>query len=125
MTSKVARQLTENVGVSQADYSILVRLSEAGGAIPRQALETRLSWSASRLSHQLTRMEARGLLRRADAGFGRNVDVTLTDAGSALFKAAEAVHGDAVRTDFLGTLPDAVVDFLHRVGAADQLHTET
>lgn len=117
VTSVVERKLVEDVAVSQADYSILVRLTEAGGTIPRQTLETSLSWSASRLSHQLARMEARGLLRRADAGFGRNVNVEVTDVGSDLFTAAEVIHGDAVRADFLVTLPDAVVEFLHRVGA--------
>lgn len=129
VTSAVARKLIEDVAVSQADYSILVRLSEAGGTIPRQVLETSLSWSASRLSHQLTRMEARGLLRRTDAGFGRNINIEVTDAGSDLFKAAEVIHGDAVRADFLDTLPSAVAEFLHRVGTesgtVDQMRKKT
>ncbi|MBE5477813.1 hypothetical protein E3G68_005146 [Mycobacteroides abscessus] len=117
VTSVVERKLVEDVAVSQADYSILVRLAEAGGTIPRQTLETSLSWSASRLSHQLARMEARGLLRRANAGVGRNINVELTVVGSDLFEAAEVIHGDAVRADFLSTLPRAVAEFFQRVGA--------
>ncbi|MDQ3353363.1 MAG: MarR family transcriptional regulator [Actinomycetota bacterium] len=60
-------ELTRATGLSLPDYEVLVALSEVDGRRLRMgALAERLTWTPSRLSHQLTRMQDRGLVRRED-----------------------------------------------------------
>jgi DNA-binding MarR family transcriptional regulator len=113
VTAAVAQALAVEVGLSQPDYEVLKRLLEADGALPRQALEQSLSWSPSRLSHQLRRMEARGLVARAGSGHGRHVNVEIADGGRGVMAAADRAHAQAVRRHLLDALPDDVRGFLY------------
>ena len=64
LRSQIGRDLQADSGLSDADYMVLVHLSEAADQRMRMSdLATRLNWSKSRLSHQLARMQARGLVR--------------------------------------------------------------
>jgi DNA-binding MarR family transcriptional regulator len=54
-----------------------------------------MQWHRSRLSHQLTRMEQRGLLGRRSADAG--VHVQITDEGRDAVRAARPIHAAAVR----------------------------
>ena len=67
LRSQIGRDLQADSGLSDADYMVLVHLSEATDHRMRMTdLATRLNWSKSRLSHQLARMQARGLVERDD-----------------------------------------------------------
>lgn len=113
VTAGVAQSLAVGAGLSQPDYEVLKRLAETGdGALSRQSLEQSLGWSPSRLSHQLRRMEARGLVARADAGRGRHVNVELAEEGWELLAAADGAHAAAVRRHLLDPLPPEVRAFL-------------
>ena len=60
-----ARQLGDDSRLSFSDYEVLVHLSEAEGRRLRiSALADQLQWDRSRMSHQIRRMEERGLLWR-------------------------------------------------------------
>ena len=103
----VDSDLVNATGLSRPDFEILVRLHEA----PRNTLTQRdlgelLGWSASRLSHQLERMETRDLITRVDTGTGRLRDVGLTEHGAQEIGEAVRVHAAAVRTHFLGSLDE-------------------
>ena len=103
----VDSDLVNATGLSRPDFEILVRLHEA----PRNTLTQRdlgelLGWSASRLSHQLERMETRDLITRVDTGTGRLRDVGLTEHGAQEVGEAVRVHAAAVRTHFLGSLDE-------------------
>jgi DNA-binding MarR family transcriptional regulator len=113
VTAAVSRALNEKAGLSHADYSILIRLADAGGTLPRQALEQSLAWSTSRLSHQLRRMETKNLVRRSETGSGRLVDVELTSTGRDFIDIADRVHAAAVRSALLDDLPVEVRGFLN------------
>ena len=64
LRSQIGRDLLADSGLSDADYMVLVHLSEATDHRVRMTdLAARLNWSKSRLSHQLARMQARGLGR--------------------------------------------------------------
>jgi DNA-binding MarR family transcriptional regulator len=103
----VGSDLVNATGLSRPDFEILVRLHEApGGTLTQRDLGESLGWSASRLSHQLERMEARDLLTRVDTGTGRLRDVGLTEYGAQEIGEAVRVHATAVRTHFLGSLDD-------------------
>src|SRR5687767_12781695 len=77
-----ARDLA-TVGLSEPDYEVLSTLSERPGhtsTLGEQA--DKMGWSRSRLSRHASRMEARGLLRRApDPADGRGCLLVLTEQG--------------------------------------------
>src|SRR6201990_1909211 len=93
------RQLQQDCGLTLPEYEVLVQLSEASGhrLRPFQICEG-LNWEQSRLSHQLTRMERRGLvLRQECAADGRGGVIELTATGAAAIRAAAPRHVAAVR----------------------------
>ena len=93
------RELQQDSGLTLPEYEVLVQLSEAPGhrLRPYQVCEA-LNWEQSRLSHQLTRMERRGLVcRRECAADGRGAVVELTPAGAEAIGAAAPRHVAAVR----------------------------
>ncbi len=67
-------------GLSSSDYEVLVSLTDvAEGHLRMSALADDIEWERSRLSHQVTRMEARGLVARTDCeedGRGQFVEIT-------------------------------------------------
>jgi DNA-binding MarR family transcriptional regulator len=92
LAGRLNRELTRNTGLSEADFEILIALTESSNESVRAlALRCGLEWEKSRLSHQLRRMEARGLVVREDcAEDNRGSVIRVTDAGRKL--AAEARH---------------------------------
>ena len=103
------RELQQDSGLTLPEYEVLVQLSEA----PQHRLRPfqicdALTWEQSRLSHQLTRMERRGLVcRRECAADGRGAFVELTAAGEEAIGAAAARHVAAVRRLVFDRLTDA------------------
>lgn len=104
LQASMNRQLTEEHGISLSDYDVLARLSEVEGVRVRDLQET-LSWEQSRLSHQLSRMEKRGLVvRRACAEDRRGSVISLTAAGRRTVERAAPSHVAHVREVFLDRL---------------------
>jgi DNA-binding MarR family transcriptional regulator len=94
---EMSRQLQRDCGLSLADYDVLVALDELAACRVNE-LGERLGWEQSRLSHQLRRMRARGLVDRRGADEDRRgATVELTDAGRAALEAAAPGHVDFVR----------------------------
>jgi DNA-binding MarR family transcriptional regulator len=127
LDDRLNRDLQEQSGLSLADYEILVRLSEA----PQRRLRmTELAQGAmiskSRLSHQLTRLQDRGLVGREECPTDRRgAFAVLSDAGVEALTAAARGHVASVRqhlldqltphqVEVLGELSDAVVAGLSR-----------
>jgi DNA-binding MarR family transcriptional regulator len=93
------RQLQRDSGLSLPEYEVLVQLSEAADQRlrPYQLCEA-LNWEQSRLSHQLTRMERRGLVAREEcAADGRGAFVMLRPDGASALQSAAPGHVAAVR----------------------------
>ena len=85
-------------GLSIPEYEVLVHLSEApcGRLRPFQLAEA-THWEQSRLSHQLTRMQRRGLIAREECEKdARGAFVVLTDAGRNAIESAAPVHAAGV-----------------------------
>lgn len=110
----VGADLASSSSMSVSEFEVAVRLHEADGETLQRVLGEHLGWSASRLSHQLRRMEQRGLLTRAEAGHGRSVLVTLTAFGREELSTALAVHAHSVRMHFLSTLGSKAADLIPR-----------
>lgn len=111
------RQLQEEQGISLAEFEVLVHLSEADRHRLRvSALAEALQWEQSRLSHQLGRMEKRGLLERTPCDDdGRGLFASLTAQGVSTIEAAAPGHVAAVRRFLFGQLA------ADQVGALDDI----
>jgi DNA-binding MarR family transcriptional regulator len=99
----LARQLAADSGISYPDYVVLVALL--------------LGWETSRLSHQVSRMAARGLVRRERCAHDRRgSEIVLTAEGRRTITAAAPGHVAAVRRWFVDVLEPAELEAL-RVAA--------
>ena len=112
---ELARELWDASRLSDADFTVLARLAAAPGASMRSTECARaLDWDTGRMSHQLRRMQQRGLLRRSrGAGDdGRAAIVTLTDEGRSAYRRALGPHWRSAKRWFLdGIEPDRLDGF--------------
>lgn len=108
------RQLQRDSAMSQSDYSVLVSLSEAeGGGLRARDLGAALGWDRSRVSHQVRRMEGRGLVAKNDcAEDGRGTVVSLTEAGAQAIGAVAPLHVEKVRELFVDAITPEEVQLL-------------
>lgn len=98
LNAAMNRQLQADCGLSLADYEVLVALSERVEARINE-LAAELGWEQSRLSHQLTRMRSRGLVKRSGSDHDRRAAVVeLTHDGAAALASAAPGHVELVRT---------------------------
>lgn len=119
LDARLRADLVRTTGLSDADYAILVFLSEAEDERLRaRELAVGLQWEKSRLSHQISRMEKRGLVTRADCPTdARGAFVVLTDQGRSAIEAAAPLHVDAVRRYIIDGLTPAHLDALIEIAA--------
>ncbi|MFE7407395.1 MarR family winged helix-turn-helix transcriptional regulator [Isoptericola sp. NPDC057559] len=104
LRSRLSSRLQAESGLSWADYAVLLALHDAdGGCLRSSALAAAVGWERSRVSHQVGRMERRGLVARSG---GRAAGVALTDDGAASFRRASVAHLGDVRDLFVDALSD-------------------
>jgi DNA-binding MarR family transcriptional regulator len=110
-------RLEANAGISSPDYTVLLVLFEA----PERRLRASriaglIAWEKSRLSHQLTRMEQRGLVRREECDDDlRGKWVVLTNDGRRAVLKAMRDHNKAIREYFFDVVSDEDQAVLQRV----------
>ena len=106
LTRELERGLQRDCDISKAEFSVLVTLwQDAGREMRVGALSESLDWDKSRVSHQLTRMERRGFVKRTRYGAdGRRAGVGLTAEGRRAAQSAILVHGGNIRRHFLDSL---------------------
>jgi DNA-binding MarR family transcriptional regulator len=98
LSARLNRQLQDDHGISLADYEVLVCLHDATEAVRARDLEAILVWEQSRLSHQLARMQRRGLVQRHGCPADRRGAIfALTDTGRTAIENAAPGHVTAVR----------------------------
>ncbi|WP_342319538.1 MarR family winged helix-turn-helix transcriptional regulator [Corynebacterium mayonis] len=95
----VDETLQRGCALSASEFSVLVALSEAQDHQLRlRDLCANLDWDRSRTSHQVTRMQRRGLVSKCKSpGDARGVLVILTDEGQARLRQAAPDHVESVR----------------------------
>jgi DNA-binding MarR family transcriptional regulator len=100
------RRLTEVHQLSLFDVRVLDMLDHARTGCARMGdLAEALASSPSRLTRQVRRLEAQGLLRReASPDDRRGVVAAITDDGRAVARQAMTTYAEGVRTHFLGPL---------------------
>jgi len=116
--AQVARELTRDSGLSMPDYQVLSTLSEAADHRQRLSeLAFSMQWSASRLSHHVSRMEQRGLVVRAGCDSdARGAYVVLTEQGFAAIKSAAPDHVASVRRHLVDVLSPVQLAALADIG---------
>jgi DNA-binding MarR family transcriptional regulator len=99
-------QLQKDAGITHFDYLVLSGLSEAPCRTLRMSeLAATANSSLSRLSHGVSRLEAKGWVRReACPGDGRFINAVLTDEGWEKVKETAPGHVAAVRELLVSTL---------------------
>jgi DNA-binding MarR family transcriptional regulator len=99
LTGALEARLVRNSGLSGADYALLHPLSVSEcGVLRTRDLGRSIGWERSRLSHQVSRMEKRGLVVREECvSDARGSMIRLTEAGRAAIEAAAPDHVEAVR----------------------------
>jgi DNA-binding MarR family transcriptional regulator len=101
-------QLQRDAGITNFDYLVLSGLSESPGRTLRMSeLAAIANSSLSRLSHVVSRLEARGWVRREPCpGDGRFINAVLTDDGWRKVLATAPGHVTAVRELLLAPLTE-------------------
>lgn len=109
LPEQLSRELQELHGLTGTDYEILVRLSESENKSIRMSdLAAQTLLSRSRLSHQIDRMEAAGLVTREICADDRRGQLAvLTNVGMKTLVAAAPDHVEGVRKHFVDILTDA------------------
>jgi DNA-binding MarR family transcriptional regulator len=117
LPSVLEEQISRDAGLSAADYAVLVPLSESpDGMLRARELRREILWDRSRLSHQVRRMEQRGLVVREEcAEDARGAMVRMTDRGRAAIEGAAPGHVAATRHYVFDLLSDEEVDVLTAV----------
>ena len=108
VTTTIDDRLQDTAALSSPDFSVLVVLSEADNRTLRlRDLCGELGWDRSRTSHQVTRMEKRGLVaKQVSPGDARGILVTITDDGLSRLAAAAPDHVETVRRLIFDHLTD-------------------
>ncbi|MFF2850577.1 MarR family winged helix-turn-helix transcriptional regulator [Streptomyces sp. NPDC058001] len=103
-------------GLTMNDYEILVNLSESAELRMRMSdLASATMQSKSRLSHQITRMENAGLVRRENCESDRRgLYAVLTEDGLATMKRVAPHHVASVRRHFIDLISPEALEELHK-----------
>jgi DNA-binding MarR family transcriptional regulator len=117
LAAQLNRDLQAAAGLSQADYAVLVQLSEHPKERMRVLeLARALGWEKSRLSHQLSRMQQRGLIARAGCTDDRRGSfIELTASGRTTIEGAAPAHVESVRRYLFAGLTPEQIDALDAI----------
>ncbi len=120
LDARLAAELRQDSGLSSADFAVLVGVSEAPERrIRAHVLGANLVWEKSRLSKQISRMEARGLVVRESCPHdARGSFVVLTPLGLQTVERAAVHHVARVREAFFDSLTDEQVGQLTAISIA-------
>jgi DNA-binding MarR family transcriptional regulator len=127
LSGRLAADVAATSELSYADYLVLVALSDRPDGRARLfELAEVLGWEKSRVSHQVTRMSGRGLVKKERCGDDRRgAFVVVTDAGRRAIDAAAPHHVAMVRRLFIDPLTPGELDTITSaaekvLGALDQ-----
>jgi DNA-binding MarR family transcriptional regulator len=113
----LGKELAEESGMSAQDYAVLVALSEhSEGTMRAFELGHELAWEKSRLSHHISRMVDRQLVKREGCPTDkRGAFIAITQKGRKAIEAAAPGHVSAVRRYFIDRLTPRELEALARI----------
>ncbi|WP_103944059.1 MarR family winged helix-turn-helix transcriptional regulator [Thermomonospora echinospora] len=115
--ASLARRLARDTGLSEADFEVLAALATSpDGRMTSLRVRCTLVWEKSRLSHQVRRMEQRGLItREPNPDDARSSLLALTAAGRAAVEDAFVPYAQHVREHYLDLMTPEERDVLIKV----------
>jgi len=118
------RELQVDSDLSHQDFHVLNALADSPGQrLQLTGLAIRIGWERSRVSHQVLRMETRGLVeRRPSDADARATDAVLTPRGRDALRRAVPGHAALVKQLFFDGLDPSLLGPLHQ--ALDQIHEQ-
>ena len=120
----LGRQVTNHSGISGAEYVVLVALSELPvPSVNLNRLATGLGWEISRMSHQVSRMDEAGLLKKTkNLEDSRCFDVSITAKGRKIAEAAIPLQSKEINHCFSEVLTQAQMKSLIEISEAISNH---
>lgn len=120
LPGQLEQQLRRDSGLTHFEYYVMAMLSEAPERRLRMTtLAARANATLSRLSHVVSRLEARGLVERAPcAEDGRATNAVLTPAGWDVVVGAAPGHVENVRRLVMDALSEQQVGQLREIAGA-------
>ena len=120
----LGRQITNHSGISGTEYVVLVALSELPvPAVNLNRLATGLGWEISRMSHQVSRMDEAGLVKKTkNLEDSRCFDVSITAKGRKIAEAAIPLQSQEINHCFSEVLTQAQMKSLIEISDAISLH---
>lgn len=117
LNAAVEQRLQEEAGVSLPEFEILSALSAAPERQVRAGeLGVMLAWEKSRTSHQVARMQRRGLVSRSSCDDDlRGTWVELTPAGAQAVEAATPAYRGAIEAQLSGVAGTEDADAIARL----------
>ena len=123
---EVGRDLWADAELSDTEFTVLAHLRLSPDGVRPGACAQAIGWDSSRLSHQLRRLEKRGLVeRRADPHDGRAAVLVMTDEGREVYRKAIGPHLRAAQKWFAAALTPAQLEGLAEGLQALQAHIDT
>ena len=124
LSTVLSRQIQSENKLSLQDFEVLVFLSEAEeGKMRVTTLADQMLWERSRLSHQVSRMQTRGLVSRCDDPMDKRASVVyMTDAGRSAIEKAAPGHVRTVQKNLFRHLAEGDLEALTVI--YDRLLTE-
>ncbi|WP_028850841.1 MarR family winged helix-turn-helix transcriptional regulator [Thermocrispum municipale] len=119
LNAALVRQMQADSELSIADFEVLVALTDTPeGRVRYAELARILTWEKSRLSHQVARMQKRGLVeRRACTEDGRGAYVAITERGRKAIEQAAPKHVETVQQLVFDKLSDDEAKQLQAISA--------
>jgi DNA-binding MarR family transcriptional regulator len=116
----LASELQQRFGLSEPDFAVLIELFEGPAeGLRLRDLAARLAWDKSRLSKQIGRMAARGLVeRKGTATDARGAVAVLTETGRDAITIAIPVQNAGVRQWFISALTRKQLDAMIEISTA-------
>ena len=120
----LGRQIANHSGISGAEYVVLVALSELTTPIVNlNRLAQGLGWEISRMSHQISRMEETGLVKKSrNVDDSRCFDVSITAKGRKIAEAAIPLQSKEINHCFSEVLTQAQLKSLIEISEAISTH---
>jgi len=120
----LGRQVTNHSGISGAEYVVLVALSElAAPSVNLNRLATGLGWEISRMSHQISRMNDAGLVKKTvNVKDSRCFDVSITAKGKRIAEEAIPLQSKEINHCFSDVLTQAQMNSLIEISEAISNH---
>lgn len=120
----LGRQITNHSGISGTEYVVLVALSELPvPSVNLNRLAAGLGWEISRMSHQISRMDEAGLVKKTkNLEDSRCFDVSITAKGRKIAEAAIPLQSKEINHCFSEVLTQAQMKALIEISEAISTH---